>query len=99
MASLATLLKPRAARLPVSVRTAFLADGESTEVTVVNVTIYGFMAETASPVEIGQAGALVLPSGDELPAEVRWTEGSRFGARFTPAIRTYTLAKILARGV
>lgn len=92
----ASILTPRAARLPVFVDSVFVAEEARTAVTLVNVTNYGFMAESGRPICPGQVGTLILPDGSELTAEIRWAAGNRFGARFAPAIRTFTLGRILA---
>lgn len=96
MVSIATLLKPRASRLKVAVRTRFVCDGAAAEVTVSNVTVYGFMAETHAAMRSGQIGILALPNGEALKAEIRWAKGNSFGAQFIPPLRTFTLAKILS---
>lgn len=93
---IASLLRPRAARLPVCVETLFIGDDGQSPVTLVNVTHYGFMAEGEASLRPGESGILVLPDGQRLTAEVRWTDGDRFGARFVPAIRTFALGRILA---
>jgi hypothetical protein len=46
--------------------------------------------------ERGQTGYLALADGEQLKAEIRWTRGNSFGARFVPAIRTFTLGRIIA---
>jgi hypothetical protein len=93
----AILLKPRASRLPVSIRTGILdEDGRPVPVKIVNITIYGFMAETAAAVSPGELIGLALPD-ETMTAEVRWADGRRFGAQFTPPIRTATLARLLSR--
>ena len=97
MANAAILLKPRAARLPVSIRTGIVdEDGKPVPVKIVNITIYGFMAETDAPVSPGELIGLALPD-DTMIAEVRWSDGRRFGAQFAPPIRTATLARLLSR--
>jgi len=96
MLKVATLLTPRASRMPVTVKTRFVCGGAPVDVTVINVTVYGFMAEAEREVRAGEAGILCLPWGEELKAEVRWAQGTRFGAEFVPAIRTFTLAQILS---
>jgi hypothetical protein len=96
MASSAILLTPRAARLPVSVEMDFNVGGRSARVTVVNVTTYGFMAETVAEFSRGECGFLAIPDGERLQAEVKWSESGRFGAQFAPAIPTFTLARILS---
>jgi hypothetical protein len=96
-ANAAILLKARPARLPVSIRTGMLDDeGRQAAVRIVNITIYGFMAETAGPVSPGELIGLALPD-ETMIAEVRWADGRRFGAQFTPPIRTATLARLLSR--
>jgi hypothetical protein len=97
MAEAAILLKPRAARLPVSIRTGIVdEDGRPAPVRIVNITIYGFMAETEAPVTPGELIGFAL-ADETMTAEVRWADGRRFGAQFTPPIRTATLARLLSR--
>ena len=90
-----TLLTPRAARHLVRVKAGFVVDDRRTPVTLVNATIHGFMAVTEEPMDVGVFGRLILPDGHEMVAEVRWVDGNRFGARFDPAIRTFTLAQLM----
>ena len=94
MLKLATLLTPRASRLPVTVHTRFVCDGSAATVTVSNVTVYGFKA--TGDFRAGQIGILALPDGEALKAEVRWSKDGEFGAQFIPPLRTFTLAKILS---
>ncbi|HEY0447153.1 MAG TPA: PilZ domain-containing protein [Allosphingosinicella sp.] len=91
-----TLLIPRASRLPVRVDAEFVCGARTVVVTLVNLTTYGFMAETLCELAPGEIGTLALAGGETLTAEVRWCEGDRFGARFTPALRTFILARILS---
>jgi hypothetical protein len=44
----------------------------------------------------GELIGLALPD-ETMTAEVRWADGRRFGAQFTPPIRTATLARLLSR--
>jgi hypothetical protein len=92
----ANLLAPRAARHPVNVDSWFVSDGERTAITLVNVTHDGFMATGECEVSRGQTGYLMLADGEQLKAEIRWVRGNSFGARFVPAIRTFTLGRIIA---
>jgi hypothetical protein len=97
MADASILLQPRAARLPVSIRTAILdEDGQPVPARIVNVTIYGFMAETTAAVSPGDLIGLAL-ADETMVAEIRWSDGRRFGAQFTPPLRTATLARLLSR--
>jgi hypothetical protein len=45
----------------------------------------GFMAEAEEPVLVGSIVAVDLPDRGAVRAEVRWSEGWRFGCRILPA--------------
>lgn len=97
MAAPSILLTPRASRLPVSVVAGLVCEGVTTPVAIVNLTPYGFMAETEAKLRPGQIATLTLPDEGEVEAEVRWCTGGRFGASFIRPLRTFTLARILSR--
>ncbi len=50
-----------------------------------NISETGFMAEAEEPVRVGSIVAVDLPDRGAVRAEVRWSEGWRFGCRILPA--------------
>jgi hypothetical protein len=50
-----------------------------------NISEMGFMAEAEEPVLIGSIVAVDLPDRGAVRAEVRWSEGWRFGCRILAA--------------
>lgn len=50
-----------------------------------NISEMGFMAEAEEPVLVGSIVAVDLPDRGPVRAEVRWSEGWRFGCRIIAA--------------
>lgn len=50
-----------------------------------NISDTGFMAEAEAPVRVGSIVDVALPERGPVRAEVRWSEGWRFGCLILPA--------------
>ena len=77
-------------RLPSFGRATLRRDGEpDLRIRVGNISRSGFMGETkgASPLRAGSAVRLVLPSGREARAIVRWSLNGRFGCQLEGVFR------------
>jgi DNA-binding response OmpR family regulator len=73
----------RALRASVSMPTKLMfGDGASASCRVRDISRTGFMGETKHPLPPSTKLALLLPKLGALDAEVRWSDGDRFGARF-----------------
>ena len=64
---------------------------EGTEAKVLNLSVLGFMAETAAEFEVGARIWLLLPGRDRASAVVRWIEGDRLGAEFAEPVPVETM--------
>jgi DNA-binding response OmpR family regulator len=73
----------RALRASVSMPTKLMfCDGAAASCRVRDISRTGFMGETKHPLPPKTKLALLLPKLGALDAEVRWSDGDRFGARF-----------------
>ncbi|HEY7811364.1 MAG TPA: response regulator [Allosphingosinicella sp.] len=73
----------RALRASVSMPTKLqFADGTVASCRVRDISRSGFMGEARQAIAAGSEVALLLPKLGAVDAEVRWSDGNRFGARF-----------------
>jgi hypothetical protein len=63
-----------------------LAEQPDLEVDVRNISNRGFMAETDQDLPIGSDAMLYLPGVGWTLANIRWSLGNRFGARFSESL-------------
>jgi hypothetical protein len=63
-----------------------IIDSPDREVAVRNISNRGFMAESDEAVPIGSDAMLYLPGIGWTLATIRWSLGTRFGARFSDSI-------------
>jgi hypothetical protein len=70
-------------------------DGSRTDVTVRNVSRYGFMAEGVGMLARGDALTLHLRDGSMFPAHVSWSRDDRAGASFIVPLASEDLIKLI----
>lgn len=64
------------------------------EARLVNISVKGFMAETAAEFEVGARIWLILPGRERASAIVRWTAVGKLGAEFAEPLSEEALAQI-----
>ena len=73
----------RYSRFPVSLGARVRELGSTgVEARILNISEYGFMAETDAEFEVGARVWLMLPGRERANAVVKWTAGERLGAEF-----------------
>jgi len=77
--------KPDRIRVQLSTKLR-LAGQDDLEVSVRNISSKGFMAEADRDLPIGADALLFLPGLGWTMASIRWSLGSRFGARFAASV-------------
>jgi hypothetical protein len=83
----AAALVPRQPRIPLSLTTSMRAGGASPRpVHLRNISSMGFMAETREDLRAGTIVAVKIPGIGLRRAIVRWSIGTRIGARFAARI-------------
>ncbi|MFK3888015.1 PilZ domain-containing protein [Sphingomonas sp. NPDC079357] len=73
-----------------------VASGESRLVTIVNVSLNGFMARSDDAFAVGDLVTVTLPVAGSFTAEVRWALGGRIGCKLAqevpPALYQFVLS-------
>ena len=77
--------KPDRIRITLSTQLRII-DSPDLVVAVRNISNRGFMAEGDAPVAIGNSAMLFLPGVGWTLSTIRWSLGTRFGARFSDSI-------------
>ena len=77
--------KPDRVRIRLTTRLR-LSEQPDIEISLCNISNRGFMAESGAGLTIGSDALLYLPGIGWTLANIRWTLGNRFGARFSDAI-------------
>jgi len=80
-----SLRKPDRVRVILNTRLR-ISDRPDAEISVRNISNRGFMAEGQDPIEVGSNTMIYLPGVGWSLATVRWSAGSRFGAKFADSI-------------
>ena len=76
----------RDARVDVSVVSAIEVNGQRVNVQVSDFSGSGVGGRCAIPLPIGAEGSIALPRIGEVPIQIRWAFGGRFGARFADGV-------------
>lgn len=90
--------KARAAeRLAAFVRGSIDLDGSLVEITILNLSRRGFMAEAAAPVPLDAVAQLRFGEQGPFAAHVKWARGQQFGCEFGDDLAWIAFAEALLR--
>jgi hypothetical protein len=72
-------------------------EGKLTPVTILDLSIYGFRAETTGLFQPGMQVWLKLPSLEAMLATIAWTDDVRIGAEFVQPLHLAVVERIVAQ--
>lgn len=91
-------IERQSARYRVSLPVRLRPDGlRMVTVSVGDISVTGFMAETDEPVALGAHVSIDLPGLGPMAARIRWTVGVRIGARFAAPIDVHKVRAEMMR--